>query len=1075
MWSCSGGVMGSGKHKEERFETEIVVHLTDNGWVEGSSKGYDVALGLYPEDLLTYIKRTQPQAYEKMQRREGARTDEVLCKHIAKNMDKHGALHTLRKEVKYIGAKFKLCRFKPELPNPDTQAHYDANILRVVRQVYYSAKNTNSIDLVFFLNGIPIATAELKTDFTQNVQDAINQYRYDRNPKGEVLLGFNKRTLVHFAVSTDEVYMTTKLEGAKTRFLPFNKGKPDGSAGNPPNPNGYATDYLYKEILQKDSLLNIIERYLHLEVKEKEDHQGKKYKSETLIFPRYHQLDAVRKLLADTRGKGVGEHYLIQHSAGSGKSNSIAWLAHQLASLHGNNEEAVFDSVIVITDRTVLDNQLQETIGSFEHKEGVVVGISREGSNESKSVQLAEALEKGAKIIITTIQTFPFVLDAIRHRASLKERKYAIIADEAHSSQSGATAKKLKEVLGVEQVDEDAEISAEEMMTSALEAEGSRRNLSFYAFTATPKEKTLQLFGTLPDPSLPPSETNLPQPFHTYMMKQAIEEGFILDVLQGYITYKLFYRLEHANPKKDQEVESKRAKAKIAKWLSIHPYNIAQKVEIIIEHFRTHVAHMLDNQAKAMVVTSSRQSAVRYKLAFDAYIKEHGYDGMQAMVAFSGKVVDDAEGAEKEYTEATMNPNLRGRDMRKAFDTNEYQVMIVANKFQTGFDQPKLCAMYVDKKLGGVDCVQTLSRLNRIYPGKEQTFILDFVNETEDIKEAFAPYYKTTVLEDVTDPNILYDLQTKLEAAGIFTTNEVEAYAYAFFDPKGTQAQMSAAIKPAADRYKVRYKESIEKIRDLEEKIDKAEQEGDEKHLHNLTLEREEVSKTKKALEIFKKDLTTFVRMYEFLSQIVDYQDEELLALYVYAKGLLPNLRTIDEKDPIDLSAVELTHYKLHKQKEDSIRLDEETHPLPPVNPGEARPHDPDKELLSRIVREISALFEGGLSEEDMLNYARTISDKVMENEKVIHQVSNNTKEQAMMGGFSEAISTAVIDSLDVHQNLATQLLGEDLKLKRFANLIYEMVSKGLKQVNGEPENNVYEPVMKVAEPDIKYGDKENV
>ena len=1058
------------KHKEERFETEIVKYLTDNGWVEGSSRGYDVALGLYTEDLLAYIKQTQPQAYGKMQRREGARTDEVLCRHIAKEMDKHGALHTLRKEVKYMGAKFKLCQFKPELPNPDTQARYDANILRVVRQVYYSAKNRNSIDLLFFLNGIPIATAELKTDFTQNVQDAINQYRYDRNPKGEVLLGFNKRALVHFAVSTDEVYMTTKLEGAKTQFLPFNKGKPDGSAGNPPNPDGYATDYLYKEILQKDSLLNIIERYLHLEVKIKEDHQGRQYKSETLIFPRYHQLDAVRKLLADTRTEGAGEHYLIQHSAGSGKSNSIAWLAHQLASLHGGNERAVFDSIIVITDRTVLDNQLQETIGSFEHKEGVVVGISREGTSESKSAQLAEALEKGAKIIITTIQTFPFVLDAIRHRATLKERKYAIIADEAHSSQSGATAKKLKEVLGVEQVDEDTQISAEEVMTAALEAEGNRRNISFYAFTATPKEKTLQLFGTLPDPSLPPSETNLPQPFHIYTMKQAIEEGFILDVLLGYTTYKLFYKLEHANPKKDQEVESKRAKAKIAKWLSIHPYNIAQKVQIIIEHFRTHVAHMLDNQAKAMVVTSSRQSAVRYKLAFDAYIKEHRYVGMEAMVAFSGKVIDDTEGVEKEYTEANMNPNLRGRDMRKAFNTNEYQVMIVANKFQTGFDQPKLCAMYVDKKLGGVDCVQTLSRLNRIYPGKEQTFILDFVNEAEDIKAAFEPYYKTTVLEDVTDPNIVYDLQTKLESGGIFTASEVEAYAKAFFDPKGTQAQMSSAIKPAVDRYKMRYKEAVGKIHDLEEDLKRAEESGDEKSVHNLTLKRQDEAKAKKELEIFKKNLTTFVRMYEFLSQIVDYQDEELLALYVFAKGLIPNLKTVDDKEPIDLSAVELTHYKLRKQKEESIRLDDEVHPLSPVNPGEARPHDPDKELLSRIVREISALFEGELSEDDMLNYARTISDKVMENKKVIHQVANNTKEQAMMGGFSEAISTAVIDSLDVHRNLATQLLGEELKLRRFANIIYEMVAKGLERVNGESQNNVHDPVMKVADPKIKYG-----
>ncbi len=619
-------------------------------------------------------------------------------------------------------------------------------------------------------------------------------------------------------------------------------------------------------------------------------------------------------------------------------------------------------------------------------------------------------------------------------------------------------------------MDEDAQISAEDVMSATLEAEGKRRNISFYAFTATPKEKTLQLFGTLPDPSMPPSDTNMPQPFHTYTMKQAIEEGFILDVLRGYTTYKIFYKLEHANSKKDQEVESRKAKAKIAKWLNIHPYNIAQKVDIIIEHFRIHVSHLLDHQAKAMVVTSSRQAAVRYKLAFDKYIKEHNYQNIQAMVSFSGKVIDDIEGEQKEYTEANMNPNLRGRDMRKAFDTNEYQVMIVANKFQTGFDQPKLCAMYVDKKLGGVDCVQTLSRLNRIYPGKEQTFILDFVNETEDIKEAFAPYYKSTVLEDVTDPNILYDLQSKLEASGIFTASEVEAYADTFFDPKGTQAQMSASIKPASDRYKMRYKEAIEKIDTLEKEIIKAEKDGDEKSLHNLSLEREEASKAKKALEIFKKDLTTFVRMYEFLSQIVDYQDEELLSLYVYAKGLLPNLKTIDEKDPIDLSAVELTHYKLHKQKEESIRLDEEAHPLPPLNPGEAKPHDPDKDLLSHIVREISALFEGELSDKDILNFTRTIGDKMMENEKVVHQVKNNNKDQAMMGGFSDAISTAVIESLDIHQKLATQLLSEDSKMNLFANMIYEMVSTGLKQANAKAENNIYEPVMKVSESSSGYG-----
>lgn len=423
------------KHKERQFQIEIVQHLTSNNYVEGDSSGYDRELALYSDDLISYIKSTQSQAYEKMQKREGTKTDTVLLKHVAKEMDKHGSLHCLRKEVKYIGSKFKLCQFKPELHNPDTQAKYDANILRVVQEVTTKSGNER-IDLVLFLNGIPIATLELKTDFTQNVHDAVNQYKHDRPAKGDALLEFKRRALVHFAVSTDEVYMTTKLAGDKTFFLPFNKGREDGSAGNPPNANGYATSYLWEEVLERESILNIIARYVHLEVKDKEDHQGKKSKSETLIFPRYHQLDVVRKLLADTKAKGAGNHYLIQHSAGSGKSNSIAWLSHQLSSLHSDSEESVFDSVIVITDRTVLDNQLQETISSFEHKEGVVVGISRDGSTESKAKQLGEALKRGAKIIITTIQTFPFVLEAIQNDSTFKGNSYAIVADEAHSSQT---------------------------------------------------------------------------------------------------------------------------------------------------------------------------------------------------------------------------------------------------------------------------------------------------------------------------------------------------------------------------------------------------------------------------------------------------------------------------------------------------------------------------------------------------------------------------------------------------------------------------------------------------------------
>ena len=1035
-----------GKHKERQFQTEIVQHLTSNGYIEGEPSHYDRELALYPDDIISYIKSTQPQAYEKMQKREGIKTDEILCKHIAKEMDKYGSLHYLRNDLKYIGSKFKLCQFKPELYNKDTQVKYDANILRVVQEVT-TKSGKERIDLVLFLNGIPIVTMELKTDFTQNVQDAINQYKYDRPAKGDALLEFKRRAIVHFAVSTDEVYMTTKLAGAKTFFLPFNKGKNDGSAGNPPNPKGYATSYLWEEILQRDSILNIIARYIHLEVKIKEDHQGKKSKSETLIFPRYHQLDAVRKLLADTKNKGAGNHYLIQHSAGSGKSNSIAWLSHQLASLHNEDEESIFNSVIVITDRTVLDNQLQETIASFEHKDGVVVGISRDGSNESKSAQLADALERGAKIIITTIQTFPFVLESIQTRTTLKENHYAIIADEAHSSQTGSTAKQLRDVLTAEQIEDGKEFSAEDIINAQLASRSANTNLSFYAFTATPKTKTLEMFGVLPNPNEAPSQTNKPQAFHLYTMKQAIQEGFILDVLRGYTTYKLFYKLEHSNMKHDEEVESKRAKVKIAKWLNIHPHNIAQKIEIICEHFRTIVAPLLDGQAKAMVVTSSRNAAVRYKIAFDKYIKEKGIENqMQAMVAFSGKVEDDIEGVKKEYTEANMNPNLKGREMRKAFDSNDYQVMLVANKFQTGFDQPKLCAMYVDKKLGGVDCVQTLSRLNRTYAGKEQTFVIDFYNEAEDIKEAFEPYYNTTELEDVTDPNIVYDIQYKLQESDIFTTIDVENYAKAFFNPKGTQAAMSSAIKPAVDRYKNRYKSVLENINNTKDNLNGAKKSKDDKGIHNYELELKNANEEKNALDLFKKDMIVFLRIYEFLSQIVDYADEELLKLSVFVKALIPNLKTYNPKDPIDIDDVKLSHYKLHKQKQQNITLVGDEVELDAIDSaGSAVAKDPEKELLSQILAHMNALFEGELSDKDMINYANTIRDKVLENKKVMQQVHNNTKEQAMMGGFSEAINDAVIDSLEVHKDLATQVLSQERIKKGLANIVYDLIINGLK------------------------------
>jgi len=1038
------------KHKEIVFETEIVQHLTTHDWLEGKSEGYDKALALYPEDVVSFIKNTQPEAYEKFAKRYATDTDQHLVKEVAKNLDKQGALFYLRNEMKFIGGKFKLCQFQPDLKTPSLVEKYQQNILRVVRQVYYSEHNQNSIDLVLFVNGLPVATLELKTDFTQNIQDAINQYKYDRQPKDpktkkeEPLLAFKKRALVHFAVSTDEVYMTTHLKGKDTFFLPFNKGR-DGGAGNPPNPNGYTTAYLWEEIFAKDTWLRILGRFLHLQQETKEDHTGKKHIKETLIFPRYHQFDAVRQLVADSKANGSGHHYLIQHSAGSGKSNSIAWLAHQLSSLHNvcrrsAEQQQVFDTVIVLTDRTVLDSQLQETITQFEHKSGVVVPITTEEGIGSKSTKLADALENSASIIIVTIQTFPFVLDVIQERTSLKGRTFAVIADEAHSSQSGGTAKKLKEVLSAQQIEEGEAVSAEDVLNATLEANANRHNISFFAFTATPKAKTMEMFGRPKHPELPLSDDNKPEPFHVYSMQQAIEEGFILDVLQNYTTYDVAYQLAgDEGDGREKEVDAKKAKVQLAKWAKLHPHNISQKIEIIIEHFREHIIHLLGGQAKAMVVTSSRKEAVRYKVAFDKYIQSQGYASLQAMVAYSGSVMDEVDGTEKEYTEINQNPGLKGRDMRKAFDTDEYQVMLVANKFQTGFDQPKLCAMYVDKKLSGVDAVQTLSRLNRTYPGKDKTFILDFYNTPEEIKEAFDPYYKSANLEAVTDPNLIFDLQIKLDASSIYTQQEVVLFAAAFFDPNGSQAAMTSAVKPAADRFNHRYKTLVQQIKFARESLDFAKQNGDEAQIHNAEIDLKGYKEDKDELDIFKKDIGTFVRVYEFLSQIVDYADEDLEKLNAFCKGLLPNLVTGEYEPPIDLSEVEMTHYNIKNKK--TYHIDLKGAEIQGIKePGSAYGKDRKTDTLAHIIEVMNDLFAGELTENDQLNYAHTIRDKVMENEEVMAQVSANTPEQAMLGDFPSSITDAVMGSLDSHTSMAQQVLSSEHIQQGFTKLVLELV-----------------------------------
>jgi type I restriction enzyme R subunit len=1027
------------KHKENVFETEIVESLCSGEWTEGESKGYDKELALYTEDVIAFVKNTQPEQYEKFQKRHAKDTNIALVKFVAKQLDKFGSLHCLRNEIKDVNARIKLCQFKPDLASEELDVKYNQNILRVVRQVYYSANNQNSIDLVLFVNGIPVTTLELKTDFTQNVWDAINQYKTDRLPKDaktkhkEPLLGFKKRTLVHFAVSTDEVYMTTKLNGKSTFFLPFNKGH-NGGAGNPPNPDGYATDYLWKDILSKDTFLKILGKFIHLEVKEKEDAQGKKYKTETLIFPRYHQVDVVRSLLADVYENGAGKRYLVQHSAGSGKSNSIAWSAHQFSSIHDTNNQRIFDTVIVVTDRNVLDSQLQETISQFQKTSGVVQAITRNESGGSKSAKLAEALKNGASIIVVTIQTFPFVLEEIQKTTSLKDKSFAIIADEAHSSQSGSTAKKLKQVLTAEQIEEGVELSSDEILAMSVE-EQDTRNISFFAFTATPKDKTLQLFGTLPNPDEPASATNIPQPFHNYTMKQAIEEGYILDVLKHYTTYDVLYKLSSHD---HSEVDARKAKSQITKWVKLHPHNIAQKVQIIIEHFKENVMHLLDGKAKAMVVTGSRKEAVRYKVAFDKYINDAGYQGIQAMVAFSGSVNDDGESVEKEYTEHSMNPNLKGREMRKAFDTDEYQVMLVANKFQTGFDQPKLCAMYVDKKLSGVDAVQTLARLNRTYPGKEDVFIIDFMNTPEEIKQAFDPFYETTMLSDVTDPNIVFEIQMQLEAEGIFTQKEVDDFAEAFFDPKGKQEAMSAAVKPGADRFKTRYKIALEEVQSIRNRLAHAKEENDATEIHNCEIELKNAKEYKDSLDRFKKRLLQFVRMYEFLSQINSYEDTDLEKLSAYCRGLSPQLVTVSIDNQIDLTDVELTHYSIKNKKSHNVSLEAEK--IDPSKSGTAGATDPKTDSIENIVNQLNDLFAGDLTDDDMVNFARTITDKVSENELVMTQLKNNTREQAGLTDFPQALQLAVAQAMEQHNNMATQVLGQEKVRNMFGEIVLDML-----------------------------------
>jgi len=1015
-------------HKEISFEDGICNHLDSHEWsCSENDQGYDRERALFPADVLGWIQESQPTAWEALTKNHGATAGDVLLNRLRESLNQRGTLDVMRHGFEMLGQRKELmmAQFKPALAiNPEIMTRYAANRLRVVRQVHYSVHNEKCIDLVLFLNGLPVATVELKTDFTQSIGDAIDQYRFDRDPspKGqnpEPLLSFPIGALVHFAVSNSEVYMTTRLEGKKTHFLPFNLGD-DGGAGNPVNPNGHRTAYLWEQVWERHSWLEILGRYVVAK-------KNQKKQIESIIFPRYHQLDATRKLLAAVLEEGPGQKYLIQHSAGSGKTNSIAWTAHFLADLHDANNKKVFDTVLVVSDRNVIDGQLQEAVYGFERTSGVVATIKGDGG--SKSGELATALSGDKKIVVCTIQTFPFALKAVRELAATEGKRFAVICDEAHSSQSGEAASKLKSVLSAEELkdlEDGGEVSTEDILIVQMASRASESGLTYVAYTATPKAKTLELFGRRPDPTKPASETNLPAPFHVYSMRQAIEENFILDVLQNYTSYKLAFKLANGGKEWDEkQVERSAAMKGIMGWVRLHPYNISQKVQIVVEHFRELVSPLLNGHAKAMVVVSSRLEAVRWQLAIDKYIRDKNYP-LKTLVAFSGEVIDKESGPDP-FTEnnKTLNPNLKGRDMREAFKGDEYQILLVANKFQTGFDQPLLCGMYVDKRLAGIQAVQTLSRLNRAHAGKTTTYVLDFVNDAEDILAAFRMYYTTATLSNVTDPHLVLDLRAKLDGSGYYDDHEVERVVNVELDPNAKQAQLEAAIAPVADRLLKQFKAA-----QLAYKAAKAN--NDEKSAQPAKDQMD-------ALQLFRSDMITFQRLYTFLSQIFDYGNTDIEKRSMFFKRLIPLLKFGREREGVDLSQVVLTHHNLKNRGKQTLTLQDKEYPkLDPITAaGSGMIQEKEKAYLNEIIEKVNDLFKGELTDNDKLVYVNNvIRGKLLESKTLAQQAANNTKEQfAASPDLKKELVNAIISALDAHNEMSSQALSS------------ESVQQGLKDI----------------------------
>lgn len=938
---------------EKRFEEHIEDHLKTVGYSTSHSSEYDRNLCLIRDHVIEFIKRTQPEQWGRLQEIHDVDTENKILSRISSEISKRGIIDVLRHQVVDRGVYLNLCYFEPKSDlNPDHLKLYQSNQFTVVRQLHYSVQNENSIDMGLFLNGLPIVTMELKNQLTgQNIKHSENQYRNDRDPR-EPLLQF-KRCLVHFCVDNDKVSMTTRLSGPKTFFLPFNKG-----VENPPVENGYRSKYLWEDILTPTSLLDIIENFVHVSKDKTFFYNDKTQKidskeSEVLIFPRFHQLDLIRSFRRSIREDGVGHNYLVQHTTGSGKSYSIGWLSHTLASLYRTKEDTkrMFDTIIVVTDRTVLDDQLRNTIRSLERIDGVVSGV------EKGSKELREFLEKGRDIVITTIQKFPFISETI---SSLGDRTFGVIIDEVHSSQSGELSKELKKSLSKK---DDEEEDYEEMIRREIENRGKQDHISFFGFTGTPKEKTLELFGTKkPDGTF--------VPFHIYSMYQSINEGFTLDVLQNYTTYKRYFKVKEKNGEQDIEIPSNKGKRELVRYVDSHEITIRNKVAVILDHWINKGSKEIKGTARGMVVTQSRKHCVWYFQEINRQLEERGIK-YRTLVGFSGEVNLDGE----KFTENSLNSTVEHEgNIPLGLKNPKYRLLVVSNKFQTGFDEPLVQSMYVDKTLGGVQCVQTLSRLNRRTSGKTQTFVLDFVNEPEDVISSFQRFYQSTVLEGETDPNRLYDTLRDVEDNHLYTKDDVNRFCQIFYDPSRDEGSLQPILDRVVDKFG--------------------------------TIEDEEIR------EEIRSKIQSYIRMYGYLSQIINFTDIELEKSFIFLKYVNKKLPKRDS-DRLDLSdSIDLDSLRIQKIHENNYQLEQEDSILEPPGFESTGIEQPEFEFLSEIINRVNTTYGQSLTEDDKV-VIRRLSEKLEEDQEVDLFMNGDNSEDNKKKFYMDRLDEKLLDFIN--------------------------------------------------------------